>query len=62
MQADQIGRLRDILEAARLIVSNPKHTTETEFLANSEKQDAVIRLVVVQIEIVVASSPRQMAA
>lgn len=43
MEADQLGRLRDILEAARLIVSYLKGTTETDFLANNEKQDAVIR-------------------
>jgi uncharacterized protein with HEPN domain len=43
MEADQLGRLRDILEAARLIASYLKDTTETDFLANSEKQDAVIR-------------------
>jgi uncharacterized protein with HEPN domain len=43
MEADQLGRLRDILEAARLIASYLENTTETDFLANSEKQDAVIR-------------------
>ena len=43
MEADQLGRLRDILEAARLIASYLKDTTEIDFLANSEKQDAVIR-------------------
>ena len=43
MEADQLGRLRDILGAARLIASYLKDTTETDFLANSEKQDAVIR-------------------
>jgi len=43
MEADQLGRLRDILEVARLIASYLKETTETDFLANSEKQDAVIR-------------------
>jgi uncharacterized protein with HEPN domain len=43
MEADQLGRLRDILQAARLIVSYLKDTTEADFLANSEKQDAVIR-------------------
>ena len=48
MEADQLGRLRDILQAARLIASYLKDTTEADFLANSEKQDAVIR----RIEIV----------
>jgi uncharacterized protein with HEPN domain len=43
MEADQLGRLRDILEAARLIASYLKGTSETDFLANIEKQDAVIR-------------------
>jgi uncharacterized protein with HEPN domain len=43
MEADQLGRLRDILQAARLIASYLKHATEPGFLANSEKQDAVIR-------------------
>ena len=43
MEADQLGRLRDILEAARLIASYLKDTTEADFLANSEKQNAVIR-------------------
>ena len=43
MEADQVGRLRDILEAARMIASYLKDTAEPEFLANNEKQDAVIR-------------------
>jgi len=43
METDQVGRLRDILEAARLIGSYVKDTTETDFHANKEKQDAVIR-------------------
>lgn len=43
MEADQLGRLRDILQAARLIASYLKDATETGFLANGEKQDAVIR-------------------
>ena len=43
METDQVGRLRDILEAARLISSYVKDTTETDFYANKEKQDAVIR-------------------
>jgi len=43
METDQLGRLRDILEAARLIASYVQDTTETEFRANTEKQDAVIR-------------------
>jgi uncharacterized protein with HEPN domain len=43
METDQTGRLRDILEAARLIGSYVRGTTEAEFHANKEKQDAVIR-------------------
>ena len=43
METDQIGRLRDILEAARLIGSYVKDTTVVDFNANKEKQDAVIR-------------------
>jgi uncharacterized protein with HEPN domain len=43
MEADQVGRLRDILQAARLIASYMRETTEADFLASSEKQDAVIR-------------------
>lgn len=43
MQADQLGRLRDILNAARLIASYVKDITEAEFRSNVEKQDAVIR-------------------
>jgi hypothetical protein len=37
MEADQLGRLRDILQAARLMASYLKDATETGFLANSEK-------------------------
>jgi uncharacterized protein with HEPN domain len=43
MEIDQVGRLRDILEAARLIGSYVKDITEADFHANKEKQDAVIR-------------------
>ncbi|MBM4297731.1 MAG: DUF86 domain-containing protein [Deltaproteobacteria bacterium] len=43
MEADQIGRLRDILEAARLIGSYVRDTTEGEFYTDKQKQDAVIR-------------------
>ena len=43
MEPDQIGRLWDILQAARLIVSYLSKTTEFDFLSNTEKQDAVIR-------------------
>jgi len=43
MEADQLGWLRDILQAARLIASYLRDVTERGFLANSEKQDAVIR-------------------
>lgn len=43
MEADQIGRLRDILDAARLIAAYVTNTAEADFCANTEKQDAVIR-------------------
>jgi uncharacterized protein with HEPN domain len=43
METDQLGRLRDILEAARLIGSYVRDTTETNFRADQQKQDAVIR-------------------
>ena len=43
METDQAGRLRDILEAARLIGSYVRDATEADFHANKEKQDAVIR-------------------
>jgi uncharacterized protein with HEPN domain len=43
METDQLGRLRDILEAARLIGAYVKDTTETEFRADKQKQDAVNR-------------------
>jgi uncharacterized protein with HEPN domain len=43
METDQLGRLRDILEAARLIASYIEDTTETDFRADKQKQDAVIR-------------------
>jgi uncharacterized protein with HEPN domain len=43
METDQLGRLRDILEAARLIGLYVKDKTETDFRADTQKQDAVIR-------------------
>ena len=43
MHADQLGRLRDILNAARLIAAYVKATTEHDFAINTEKQDAVVR-------------------
>ena len=43
METDQLGRLRDILEAARLIGSYVEDTTESDFRADTQKQDAVIR-------------------
>ena len=43
MEADQLGRLRDILTAAHLISSYVKDTAEEDFHKNTEKQDAVIR-------------------
>jgi hypothetical protein len=43
MEADQIGRLRDILNAARLIGSYVSDTTESAFRTDTQKQDAVVR-------------------
>lgn len=43
METDQLGRLRDILEAARLIGTYVEDTTETDFRVDKQKQDAVIR-------------------
>jgi uncharacterized protein with HEPN domain len=40
MDTDQLGRLRDILEAARLIASYVADTTDTAFRADRQKQDA----------------------
>jgi len=42
MEADQLGRLRDILEATRLIASYVKNTAEADFRADTLK-DAVVR-------------------
>jgi len=43
METDQIGRLSDILDAARLVASYVRDVTEADFCVNTEKQDAVIR-------------------
>ena len=43
MEADQLGRLQDILNAARLIASYVEGVTEPEFRANTQKQDAIMR-------------------
>ncbi|MCX8091900.1 MAG: DUF86 domain-containing protein [Verrucomicrobiae bacterium] len=43
MEADQLGRLPDILHAARLIASYVQGVSEETFLADTQKQDAVIR-------------------
>ena len=43
MEADQLGRLRDILEASHLIASYMKDTSEAQFRADTQKQDAVVR-------------------
>ena len=55
METEQVGRLRDILEAARLIGSYVKDTSETDFHANKEKQDAVIR----RIEIIFSGNAHE---
>jgi uncharacterized protein with HEPN domain len=38
METDQVGRLRDILEAARLIGLYVNDATETDFQANKENK------------------------
>lgn len=43
MEADQLGRLREILESARLIAAYVRGVNENAFRSNSEKQDAVVR-------------------
>ena len=43
MEANQLGRLQDILAAAKLVALYVKDTTESAFLADTEKQDAIIR-------------------
>jgi len=43
MEADQLGRLRDILNAAQLIASYVQDTSEKDFRASTQKRDAVIR-------------------
>ena len=43
MEADQLGRLQDILKAAQLIASYVQGVTETVFKADIQKQDAIIR-------------------
>jgi len=43
MDADQVGRLREILDAARLICSYVAGADENEFRGNTQKQDAIIR-------------------
>jgi uncharacterized protein with HEPN domain len=49
MEADQLGRLRDILQVSRLIASYMEDTSEAQFRADTQKQDAVIR----RIEIII---------
>ena len=43
MDADQVGRLRDILDAARLICSYVAGADERAFRRDTQRQDAVIR-------------------
>ena len=43
MEADQLGRLRDILEATRMVASYVKGTSEADFRTDRQKQDAVVR-------------------
>lgn len=43
METDQLGRLQDILDAARLVAGYVTDVTQSDFRGNTEKQDAVIR-------------------
>ena len=43
MEADQLGRLRDILTAAQLIATYVQAVTESDFRTDTQKQDAIIR-------------------
>ena len=43
MEIDQLGRLRDILEASRLIAAYVKGASEASFQSDTQKQDAVMR-------------------
>jgi uncharacterized protein with HEPN domain len=43
VKIDQLGRLLDVLDTARLIALYIKNTTETTFHADLQKQDAVSR-------------------
>ena len=43
MDADQVGRLRDILDAARLICSYVAGADEGAFRRDTQRQDAIIR-------------------
>jgi uncharacterized protein with HEPN domain len=43
MEADQLGRLHDILNAAQLIATYVKDTSEADFAKDLQKQDAVVR-------------------
>src|SRR4051812_36877945 len=62
MDADQLGRFRDILNAARLIANYVKNTTEAAFIANNEKQDAVIRRIEIIGEATAHLSPEARSA
>src|SRR5258705_145886 len=53
METDQPGRLRDILEAARLIGSHGKNQPQAHFHGKKEKQNPVIR----RFEIIVVAAP-----
>ena len=53
MEADQLGRLRDILQAAQLIAAYVKDVAETDFRVSTEKQDAVIRRIEIIGEVTV---------
>ena len=43
MEADQLGRLQDILNAAQLIASYVQGVAAMDFRTDTQKQDAIIR-------------------
>jgi uncharacterized protein with HEPN domain len=62
MEVDQSGRLRDILNSARLIGGYVREVTAEEFQADTEKQDAVMRRIEIIGEATAHLSPETRAA
>jgi len=62
MDANQLGRLQDILTSARLIASYVRDTAEAAFIASREKQDAVVRRIEIIGEATAHLSPETRSA